>query len=113
MAHVTAATTAGFGREVLFSPVPVVVDLYADGCGPCRALAPLLERFARAYDGRLKFVKVNVDDESLVAEHYKASSVPTLLVFDRGQLVYRTAGLPDPRAFVATLDRLAGAAAVS
>ena len=101
-------TTDDFGFEVLNAAEPVVVDLYADWCGPCRALAPLLDRFAQAYAGRVKFVKVNVDDEPQVAGYFDVASIPTLLVFDRGRLVHRASGLPDPRGFVALLDRLAG-----
>lgn len=71
-------------------------------------IAPLLDRFAQTYAGRVKFVKVNVDDEPQVAGHFEVASIPTLLVFDRGQLVHRTSGMPDPRGFVALLDRLAG-----
>lgn len=108
MSNVKAVTTEDFGYEVLNAAEPVVVDLYADWCGPCRALAPLLDRMAHAYAGRVKFVKVNVDDEPRVAGYFDVASIPTLLVFDRGQLVSRSSGLPDPRGFVAQLDRLSG-----
>jgi thioredoxin len=108
MSQLKAVTADDFGFEVLNAAEPVVVDLYADWCGPCRALAPLLDRLAQRYAGRVKFVKVNMDDEPRVAGHFDVSSIPTLLVFDRGRLVHRTSGLPDPRGFVALLDRLAG-----
>lgn len=108
MSNVTAVTTETFGHDVMNADGPVVVDLYADWCGPCRALAPLLDRFAQTYDGRVKFVKVNVDDDPQVAGHFEVASIPTLLVFDRGRLVHRSSGVPDPRGFVALLDRLAG-----
>jgi thioredoxin len=108
MSNVNAVTTEDFGDEVLNAAEPVVVDLYADWCGPCRALAPLLDRMAHAYAGRVKFVKVNVDDEPQVAGYFDVASIPTLLVFDRGRLVHRSSGLPDPRGFVTLLDRLSG-----
>lgn len=108
MSNVKTVTTEDFGFEVMNAAEPVVVDLYADWCGPCRALAPVLDRMAHAYAGRVKFVKVNVDDEAQVASYFDVASIPTLLVFDRGQLVHRSSGLPDPRGFVALLDRLAG-----
>lgn len=111
MSQVKAVTAEDFGYEVLNAAEPVVVDLYADWCGPCRALAPLLDRFAQVYAGRVKFVKVDVDAEPQVAGYFDVASIPTLLVFDRGQLVHRSSGLPDPRGFVALLDRLAGATA--
>jgi thioredoxin 1 len=108
MSLVKHVTADDFGFEVLNAAEPVVVDLYADWCGPCRALAPLLDRLADAYAGRVKFVKVNVDDEPHLAGHFEVASIPTLLVFDRGRLVHRSSGLPDPRGFTALLDRLGG-----
>lgn len=113
MSNLQRVTTEDFGYEVLNAAEPVVVDLYADWCGPCRAIAPLLDRFAQHFAGRVKFVKVNVDEEPQVAGYFEVTSIPTLLVFDRGRLVHRSSGLPDPRGFVALLDRLAGASAVA
>jgi len=84
MARVTPVSTAEFGREVLFSPTPVVVDFYSDWCGPCRVLAPVLEQYAAAFDGAVKFVKVDVDNEPEMAGHYGVSSMPTLLFFRGG-----------------------------
>lgn len=106
MWNVKAVTADDFGHEVLNAAEPVVVDLYADWCGPCRAVAPRLDRLAHAYAGRVKFVKVNVDDEPQVAGYFDVASIPTLLVFDHGRLVHRSSGLPDPKGFVALLDRL-------
>jgi thioredoxin-like negative regulator of GroEL len=68
MSRLRQVTADDFSREVFFSPVPVVVDVYADWCGPCRAIAPLLEKLAEHYDGRVKFVKVNIDTDPDVAE---------------------------------------------
>lgn len=108
MSEVKRVTAATFGSEVVSAGTPVVVDLYADWCGPCRALAPLLERLAQHYQGRVKFVKVNVDDEPDIAAHFEVSSIPTLLVFDGGRVVHRTSGMPDPRQFVTLLDQFTG-----
>jgi thioredoxin 1 len=108
MSRVRTITAQDFSREVFFSPVPVVVDAYADWCGPCRALAPLLERLDAHYDGRLQFLKVNIDDDPEVAEVFRVEAVPTLLLFRGGRLTDRIAGLSDPRNLVAKLDRLAG-----
>jgi thioredoxin 1 len=104
---VPQVTARDFAREVFFSPVPVVVDVYADWCGPCRALAPLLERLAQAYAGRVKFLKANLDDDTEIAEVYRVEGVPTLLIFQDGRLTDRVVGLSDLRALVAKLDRLA------
>ncbi len=113
MSQLKVVTAEDFGHEVMNAAEPVVVDLYADWCGPCRALAPLLDRFAQHYAGRVKFVKVNVDEEPQVAGYFEVASIPTLLVFDRGRLVHRSSGMPDPRGFVALLDRLAAASAIA
>lgn len=109
MSRVQKVTTRDFSREVFFSSVPVVVDVYANWCGPCRALAPLLERLAELYTGRIKFVKVSIDEEPEVAEVYRVKGVPTLLIFQNGHLTDRVVGLSDPRALVAQFDRLAAA----
>lgn len=107
MSRVQHVTTQDFAREVLFSPVPVVVDIFADWCGPCRAIAPLLERAAELYAGRLKFLKVDIDQDPDVAERYQVTGVPTLLFFRDGRFTDRVVGLSDPRALVAKFAHLA------
>lgn len=108
MTRVSSVGTGDFSRDVLFAPVPVVVDVYADWCAPCRVLAPLLERYAAMYDGEVAFRKVNIDQEPEVAEAYRVESLPTLLVFERGQLTDRIVGLPRVPEMTDRLDRLAG-----
>ena len=107
MKRVREVTAADFSREVLFSALPVVVDVYADWCGPCRALAPLLERYAELYAGEVKFVKVNLDAAPDIAEVYRVDAVPTLLIFRDGQPVDRLTGIPPTRAMLTRLDDLA------
>jgi thioredoxin 1 len=106
MSRVNTLSTHEFASEVLNASGVVVVDLYADWCAPCRALAPVMDRLAQAYAGRVKFGKVNVDTEPEIARRYQVSSIPTLLVFHNGRLVSRTAGLPDLPSFVGLLDRI-------
>ena len=108
MAQVAKVTAGNFAREVFFSPVPVVVDVYADWCPPCRALAPLLERYARVYDGEVRFLKVNADEEPDVTQVYRVEGLPTLLFFHEGRLVDRVVGFPPVPALAAKLDELAG-----
>jgi thioredoxin 1 len=76
---------ASFGQEVLNSQVPVLVDFYADWCGPCMELAPLLDELAREVP-TVKFVRVNVDRETALAARYDISAIPRLLVFNKGQI---------------------------
>lgn len=108
MSRVLSVGAGDFSREVLYSPIPVVVDAYADWCAPCRVLAPLLERYAAMYDGEVAFRKVNVDQEPEVAKVYRVESLPTLLVFERGRLTDRVVGLPRVPEMTDRLDKLAG-----
>lgn len=75
-----------FDAEVLEATTPVVVDFWATWCGPCRMIAPIVEKLAEEYAGRVRFVKVDVDAEPKIAERYRVRAIPTLLVLDRGQV---------------------------
>jgi len=93
MSSLTHLTKSSFAREVYQSEVPVLIDFYADWCGPCRMLAPVLERLAVEFAGRAKIVKVDVDAEPDLANQFQVSSIPTLAFFANGELVSKTAGL--------------------
>ena len=75
---------SSFETEVLNSETPVVVDFWAEWCGPCRALAPTIEELSRDYDGRLKVVKLNVDENPVSASSYGIRSIPTMIIFEGG-----------------------------
>jgi thioredoxin 1 len=92
MANVTEVTDATFQTEVLDSTVPVLVDFWAPWCGPCRAIAPLLDELAGEYAGKAKVVKINVDDHQAVAQRYRVSSIPNLIVFKNGQVAQQIVG---------------------
>ena len=92
----TDAEDADFDKVAVEAPVPVLVDLWAPWCGPCRAVAPGVEQAARKLAGRLKVVKVNVDRAPAVAARFDARSIPMLLILDRGQLKDRQVGAVSP-----------------
>ncbi len=104
--HVSQAT---FSREVLQSTVPVLVDFYADWCGPCRRLGPTLEHLAAEFAGRVKIVKVDVDVEQELASQFQVESIPTLAFVAGGNLIGKTAGLVPEAGLRQALNQLAGA----
>lgn len=85
-------TSDNFTAEVVQSDVPVLVDLWAPWCGPCRAVAPVLEDMAQAYAGRLKIAKVNVDEEPALAAQFGVRGIPTMLLMQGGQIVRTMVG---------------------
>ena len=97
-----AANAESFDAEARAS-VPVLVDLWAPWCGPCRLVAPVLEELARERAGELKVVKVNVDEEPQLARRFRASSIPTLVVLRGGQEVDRIVGAAPKAALLARL----------
>lgn len=80
-------TTANFEEEVLKSELPVLVDFYADWCGPCKMMAPIVEKLAEEYDGRIKIGKCNTDDNMPLTQKYRVASIPTFIVFKGGEPV--------------------------
>ncbi len=90
-------TEQSFDEEVLKAETPVLVDFWAEWCGPCRMVAPIVEDFAQEYDGKLKVAKVDVDDNQDLAMRFNIMSIPTLGVFKSGELVERIVGyMPKP-----------------
>jgi thioredoxin 1 len=96
-AGVVTVDEGSFGGEVLKSELPVVVDFWAPWCGPCRMIAPVMEKLSAEYGGRIKFCKVNVDENPQLAAEYKAMSIPMLVFFKNGVEIGRSVGaLPEP-----------------
>ena len=81
-----------FKKEVLESKEPVLVDFYADWCGPCKMVAPIVEELANDYKGRLKVVKLNVDEAASIASQYAVMSIPTLMIFKSGSVAWQMVG---------------------
>ena len=85
-------TDAEFDQEVLNADLPVVVDFWAEWCGPCKVIAPILEELANEYDGKIKFVKVDTEENFETPSTYGILSLPTLLVFKEGRQIERITG---------------------
>ena len=86
-------STENFEKEVLKSEKPVLVDFYADWCGPCNAIAPVIEELAKELEGKVKVGKINVDENPDIAVEYNVMSIPTLIVFKNGKEEKRLVGL--------------------
>lgn len=97
-----------FERIVQKTDRPVLVDFYADWCGPCRMLAPTIEKLAKEYQGRVIVCKVNVDNLSSVAGQYGIQGIPAVLVFDKGKEVERLVGVRSQSEYAKVLDGLTG-----
>jgi len=92
MSNAQAVTDQTFDTEVIHSPTPVLVDFWAAWCGPCRAIAPTIDQIAAEYSGRLKVVKIDVDENGEVPSKYGVQGIPTLLLFKGGQVVEKLVG---------------------
>ena len=92
MSNLSDVTDATFEAEVLKSNIPVLVDFWAPWCGPCRAIAPVVEEIANEYKGKLKVLKLNTDENPKTAQSYRISGIPSLMVFKNGQPVEQVVG---------------------
>lgn len=105
-ANLVTLTEANFAQEVLQSPVPVLVDFWAEWCGPCLRLSPVLEELATEYAGRLKIGKVNVDQHGELAAPYKVMSIPNLVFFKDGKPVQQVVGYKSKAELKPIVDRV-------
>lgn len=97
-------TDENFEQEVLNSDIPVLVDFYADWCGPCKMLAPVIEELAKEYEGKVKIGKLNVDEEQNSSKKYKVMSIPTLIFFKDGEEVDKLVGMLSKTQLVEKLE---------
>jgi thioredoxin 1 len=95
-----------FENEVIKSEKPVIVDFYADWCGPCKAMEPIFDQLSKKYEGKVKFVKLNVDENQSIAIEYGVMSIPTLIIFKEGKPVDNLMGLQDENSLEEKLNLL-------
>lgn len=105
--NIVTATETNFGDEVLRAAQPVLVDFWAEWCGPCKMIAPVLDELATEYGGKVKIAKVNIDENQNLAAQYRVTAIPTLLVFKSGQVLEQMVGMKSKRDLKASLDKAA------
>lgn len=105
MSGVIHAGDDTFDKAVLQSDVPVLVDFWAAWCGPCKAIAPILDEMAQEYDGKARIVKVDVDENRELATQYGIRSIPALMVFKNGEKVDATMGMQPKAQLASMLDK--------
>lgn len=105
--NIVQLTQENFAKEVLQSQQPILVDFWAEWCGPCKALGPILDELAQEYDGKIRIGKVNIDEHQSLAAEYGIHSIPTLLMFRQGQVADQIVGLRSKRDIKASFDRVA------
>ncbi|MCK6456282.1 MAG: thioredoxin [Phycisphaerae bacterium] len=104
--HTLTFTDAGFESEVLRSDVPVLVDFWADWCMPCRALGPIIDELASEYHGRMKVGKLDTEANQHTAIKYSVQSIPTIILFQNGEIKHRWLGVTPKKEFKAAMDAL-------
>ncbi len=105
MSKVTEVSDASFNQDVLKSSLPVLIDFWAPWCGPCKAISPVVEELAGEYEGRLKVVKMNVDDNPQVPSRYGVRGIPNLIVFRGGEVADQIVGAVPKAQLVRAIDR--------
>lgn len=106
-ANTVILTEQNFDQEVLKSPQPILVDFWAEWCGPCKMIAPVLDELADEYVGRARVGKVNIDEHQSLAAKYGVRAIPTLLLFKGGEVAEQMVGAKSKRELKAVLDRTA------
>lgn len=99
------ADVKGWEIEVINSDKPVFVDFWAEWCGPCRMVSPVVEELAGDYNDKVKFVKVNVDEANELASRYNVFSIPTLAIFNKGQLISQQVGAASKESYKNMIER--------
>ena len=104
--NIVSLTQENFPTEVLQSSSPVLVDFWAEWCGPCKMITPILDELAEEYEGRVRIGKVNIDEQQGLAAEYGIRAIPTLLLFQNGQVAEQIVGLKSKQDLKAALDHV-------
>jgi len=91
--------------DVVNSDIPVLVDFWAEWCGPCRMVSPVVEELAKDYEGKVKFVKVNVDEANEIASKFNVFSIPTLIMLNKGEIISQQVGAASKESYKSMIDR--------
>lgn len=91
-------------QQLIQSPIPVFVDFYAEWCGPCKAMNPIIKEVAQAVHGRARVIKVDIDKSQAAAMKYNINAVPTFMIFKNGQSVWRHSGMIDKQSLLRTIE---------
>lgn len=105
MANILQVNDSNFSKEILESDQPALVDFWAEWCGPCRAVAPVVEEISKEYAGKLKVAKINVDDSQEMAQKFMVRSIPTFILFKNGKVAGQMVGAAPKDKFVAFLNQ--------
>ncbi len=108
MAQPVVVNQANFNKVVAESSLPVLVDFWAEWCGPCRAVGPVVEELAKDYAGKINFAKINVDENPTLASQYGIMSIPTIIVFRKGKLAEQVVGFRSKSELKKILDAQLG-----
>ena len=101
-------TDQNFEQEVLKSDKPVLIDFWAEWCGPCRMQVPVIEELAKDFEGKAKIGRLDVDQNPAISQKYSVMSIPTLMIFNKGEVAWQTAGLQQKKNLEAELNKLVG-----
>lgn len=105
MADLLEITEQNFESDVLKSDIPVLVDFWAEWCGPCRMIAPIVKELASEYDGKLKVAKLDVDSLGSIAQRYKILSIPTVIIFKNGEVAAQIIGAVPKKELVSQVEK--------